>query len=285
MFDWDNMRYFAVFAREKSLSATARQLKVDHATVARRIAALEAALNLKLVDRRARAYVLTVDGERIAALGIQMEEQAFAVRRAARAGQQSLTGEVSISAPPTMATALIAPRLDRLRHQYPGIHIRLIGETRMASLLRQEADLAVRLGRPAEEALVARKIGSVAFALYASPAYLALHLPEAFVFIAYDGGMEDSVQQRWLKASAGTRAIALRANNLETQWAAARAGVGIALLPHFLGDRDNSLQRLAVDDPDRVQEVWLIVHDDLRNAPAVRVVMDFLVDCYSKESG
>lgn len=285
MFDWDNMRYFAVFARAKSLSATARQLKVDHATVARRIAALETSLNLKLVDRRGRAYVLTADGERIAALGIQMEDQAFAVRRVAQAGQQSLAGEVSISAPPAMATALIAPQLDRLRHRHPGIHIRLIGETREASLPRQEADLAIRLGRPAEETLVARKIGSVAFALYASPAYLALHVAEAFVFIAYDDSMENSAQQRWLKASAGTRAIVLRANNLETQWAAACAGVGIALLPHFLGDRDSGLQRLTVDNQDRVQEVWLIVHDDLRKAPAVRAVMDFLVDCYAKEPG
>lgn len=59
MFDWDNMRYFAIFARERSLSAAARQLKVDHATIARRIAALEVSLNLKLVDRRPRSYVLT----------------------------------------------------------------------------------------------------------------------------------------------------------------------------------------------------------------------------------
>ena len=102
MFDWEDLRYFATFAREKSLSAAARHLKVDHATVARRIASLESALNLKLVDRRPRSYDLTANGERIAALGSKMEDEAFAVGRAAMAGQMGLTGEVSVSAPPTM---------------------------------------------------------------------------------------------------------------------------------------------------------------------------------------
>jgi len=281
MFDWDNMRYFAIFARERSLSAAARQLKVDHATIARRIAALEISLNLKLVDRRPRSYVLTVDGERIAALGARMEDEAFAVGRAAKAGQQVIAGEISISAPPAMATALIAPRLGKLRQQYPGIHIRLIGETRIASLHR-EADLAVRLSRPAEAELVTRKIGTVAFSLYASPAYLNLHSPEDFVFIAYDDSMEDSAQQCWLKKNAGTRPIVLRTNNLETQRAAAYASVGIAALPYFLGDRDDGLQRLEMDDEGLTRDVWLAVHGDLRNTPAVRAAMDFLVDCFSQ---
>ena len=279
MFDWDNMRYFAIFARERSLSAAARQLKVDHATIARRIAALEVSLNLKLVDRRPRSYVLTVDGERIAALGSRMENEACAVSRAAKAGQQAIAGEIAISAPPAMATALIAPRLAQLRQQYPGIHIRLIGETRMASLHR-EADLAIRLSRPTEAELVTRKIGVVAFSLYASPAYLDLHSSENFEFIAYDDSMEDSAQQRWLRKNAGTRPIVLRTNNLETQKAAARASMGIAALPYFLGDKDDGLQRLESDEEELTRDVWLAVHGDLRNTPAVRATMDFLIGCF-----
>ncbi len=279
MFDWDDMRYFAIFAREKSLSAAARQLKVDHATIARRIAALEASLNLKLVDRRPRSYVLTVEGERIAALGARMEDEAFAVGRAAKAGQQVMTGEISISAPPVMATALIAPRLGKLHQQYPGIHIRLIGETRIVSLHR-EADLAIRLSRPTEAELVTRKIGAISFSLYASPAYLDLHSSEDFEFIAYDDSMEDSAQQRWLRKNAGTRPIVLRTNNLETQKAAARASLGIAALPYFLGDKDDGLQRLECGEEELTHNVWLAVHSDLRNTPAVRATMDFLIGCF-----
>src|SRR6266571_2093242 len=87
MFDWEDLRHFTVFAQEVSLSAAARQLKVDHATVARRVAALEKGLGLKLVERRPRAYFLTPDGERIAALGRRMQLESFAVQRTASAGQ------------------------------------------------------------------------------------------------------------------------------------------------------------------------------------------------------
>jgi len=127
MFDWEDLRHFTVFAQEVSLSAAARQLKVDHATVARRVAALEKGLGLKLVERRPRAYFLTPDGERIAELGRRMELESFAVQRTASAGQSGIAGEVAVTAPPAMAAALIAPRLGRLREQYPGLRMQLSG--------------------------------------------------------------------------------------------------------------------------------------------------------------
>ncbi|WP_224360291.1 LysR family transcriptional regulator [Hyalangium versicolor] len=278
MFDWEDLHHFAALAREGSLSAAARRLYVDHATVARRVSALETSLALKLVDRRPRSYVLTVDGERIAALAARMEEQAFTIGRAARA-VQGLAGEVTISAPPTMSATLIAPRLRELRRLHPALHVRLLGEKRFASLSRREADIAVRLSRPAEKALVARKIGSFSFSLYASPGYLAEHSAETYEFIAYDEGLDDVPQQQWLKAIAGTRPIVLRMNDLEGQRAAARAGVGIAALPHFLGDGDSGLQRVDVESKPVSRDVWLVVHRDLRRAPPVRAVMAFLEDC------
>lgn len=279
MFDWEDLRHFAVFARQGTLSAAARELKVDHATVARRLAALEAALTLALVDRRPRAYVLTEDGARLAALAQGMEEAAFAVGRAARAARPGLAGEVTISAPPSMATMLIAPRLGELRARHPDIHVRLIGEKRSASLSRREADLAVRLTRPSEKQLVARKIGSLAFALYGAPAYLAQRAPAAYEFIAYDEGSDDLPQQRWLLAHAGTRRIVLRTNDLEAQAASVAAGVGLALLPRFIGDRHDGLQRIDLEGKPVSREIWLVVHTDLRRAPPVRAVMDFVAAC------
>lgn len=284
MFDWEDLRYFAVFAREKSLSAAARQLKVDHATIARRISALETALNLKLVDRRPRSYILTENGQRIAALGAKMEDEAFAVGRAAMAGQLDLTGEVSISAPPTMANTLIAPHLGILRRQFPGIHIRLIGETRIASLLHRESDIAVRMIQPTENSLVARKVGTASFSMYASPEYLATTLPENYSFIAFDRSMENLLQQQWLKTYAANRPIVLRTYDLETQRIAALQGIGIAALPHYVARREPSLVRLNVDSNMLANDIWLVVHDDLRNVPAVRAVMDFLVECFRIEN-
>lgn len=279
MLNWDDLRHFVALAREGTLSAAARALDVDHVTVARRIAALEAASGLKLVDRRTRLYHLTADGERIAALAFHMEEAAFAVERAVRAAEPGLAGEVSISAPPSLANALIAPRLIELRRQHPGIRIILIGEKRSASLGRREADLALRLSRPTEPGLVARKIGQFGFSLYGAPNYLKETPPQAFAFIAYDASMDEAPQQRWLRAVAGQRDIVLRTGDLENQAAAARAGVGLAALPHFLGDRDPKLVRYKTRTAEVARDVWLVVHRDLRRAPAIRTVMEFLARC------
>ncbi|HSI44511.1 MAG TPA: LysR family transcriptional regulator [Methylotenera sp.] len=284
MFDWEDLRYFTVFAREKSLSAAARHLKVDHATIARRINSLETSLNLKLVDRRPRSYILSENGKLIAELGTKMEDEAFAIDRAAMAGHLDLTGEVSISAPPTMANALIAPHLGKLRAQFPGIHIRLIGESRIASLGQRESDIAVRMVRPTENNLVALKIGSISFAMYASTHYLATTSPENYTFIAFDRSMENLIQQKWLLEYAASRPVVLRTYDLETQRIAALQGMGIAALPYYVANRTIGLEKLDIDNTSIASDVWLVVHDDIRNVPVVRAVMDFLSECFNIEN-
>jgi DNA-binding transcriptional LysR family regulator len=210
-----------------------------------------------------------------------MLEQAFTVDRAARAARPTLAGTVSVSAPPTLASTLIAPRLGTLRAEYPDIHIRLIGEKRSASLSRREADIAIRLSRPTERRLVARRIGSIAFGLYASAEYLSKHSAKDFEFIAYDETSEDLPQQRWLKMQTGDRPVVLRTSELEAQQAAARAGVGVAALPRFLGERDSQLVRTNIGSTSIVREIWLVVHRDMRRAASVRAVMQFLTECFA----
>lgn len=285
MFDWEDLRVFSVFAQEGSLSGAARRIKVDHVTVARRIASLEDALTLKLVDRRKRAYLLTGEGERIAALGARMEQESLAVERMAAAGQTGVSGDVTISAPPVMAAAKIAPRLGALRSLHPELRVCLTGATRMASLTRREADLVVRLSRPTEGQLVVRKLGTVVFCLYGAAGYVESVAPSDFGFIAYDDSMEGSPQQDWLKKQAGIRPVVMISNDLEIQAAAARAGVGIAALPTFMGERDATLKRVQCKGKRLEREIWLAVHPDIRRAPRIQAVMQFLGDCFLKGVG
>ncbi|MGY3237407.1 MULTISPECIES: LysR family transcriptional regulator [unclassified Bradyrhizobium] len=277
--DWSDLQHFLALAREGTLSAAARSLDVDHVTVARRVAALEASTSLKLVDRRPRSYELTEDGKRLAEIGAPMAETAFAVERAALASKSEIGGEITISAPPSLANLLIAPRLVRLRQQHPGIRIKLIGEKRTASLNRREADLALRLSRPTEPGLVARKVGYFEFALYGSPDYLKATPAHAFAFVAYDSSMDEVPQQRWLMRFAGTREIVLRTNDLENQAAAARTGIGLAALPKFLGEPDPRLERHDVAGRPVGREIWLVLHRDLRRTPAIRAVASFIESC------
>ncbi|HEY4242324.1 MAG TPA: LysR substrate-binding domain-containing protein [Kofleriaceae bacterium] len=278
-FAWDDARHFAALAAAGSLSAAAKALGVDHVTVARRVRALEAALGLALVDRRARVPVLTADGERIAALVEEMAQAADGVARAASSASPAIAGTVSVSAPPTLLTALVAPGLADFRARYPALRLRLSGDKRVASLARREADVALRLVRPTSGDLVAQRVGRFAFGLYGERGYVARHPAAAHEFIAFDAASEHLPQHAWLLAHAGARPIAIRTNDFDSQIAAARAGAGIAALPDYAARREPSLVAVRTRQKPLVRDLWLVVHADLRAAARIRAVMAYLVAC------
>ena len=274
MLDWQDLRFFAAFAEAGSLSAAARGTGVEHATIARRVAALEDATGLKLVDRRGRRLSLTGDGQRLAAIAARMGEEALAIERIR--GAAGFDVEVTVSMPPSYGLHVLVPRLARLALSRPGLRLRVIGETRYASLDKREADIAVRLGRPERGDLTARRIGEVVLRLYANPDYLMAVAPEEWAIIAYDEAMEEAPQQRWLKDRAAGRPIAIRASSLEMQAEFARAGCGVAMLPDVVVANEPLLVPVEPDAAPFVREVWLVVHSDMKDAPAVRAVIDAL---------
>ncbi|OLP58692.1 LysR family transcriptional regulator [Xaviernesmea oryzae] len=271
--NWDDLRHFGTLAKAGSLSAAARLLGVEHATVARRIAALEADLGLTLVDRRGRRWSLTDDGRHMAAIAERMEKEAASVRRAAEGARLTLTGTVTISAPPALAAIRLAGPLTALQARHPGLMIRLIGEARSASLTHSEADLAIRLSRPDDPDLTRVKLGMMAFHLYASPAYLAAHPEPTWRFIGNEGPMAGAPQQEALQAYAAGRPLALTASSVEIQHRAALAGAGIAALPDFIAADDPGLVRLMPDKPLVLRDIYLVVHSDLKRAAPVKAVM------------
>lgn len=249
---------------------------VEHATIARRVARLEQETGLKLVDRRGRRILLTIDGEKIAAIARTMEEKALAVERARVGRQPSLTAEVTISAPPAYAAARLAGPLAALRKDHPGIRVRVIGEKRHASLDRREADIAIRLSRPTVGDLTAVKIGESELRLYGSPSYLAAIQATAWEFVAYDETMDAAPQQAKLLALLDGRSIGLRASTLEMQMAFILAGGGVGMLPDFVAAGQDGLMEADPSDRPLTREIWLIVHTDMKDAPAIRAVMNCL---------
>ncbi len=274
--DWEHLRHFSAFAQHGSLAAAARLLGVEHATVARRIAALEAALEVKLVDRRGRRITLTAEGEAIAAIAGRMGADAEAVRRAAAGTRADLSGRVVVSAPPAFAAARLAGPLAVLQRQHPKLVVQVIGETRNAALERREADIAVRLSRPETGDYSIVRLGQMAFRLYAGPAYLAATPAEDWVFIGYGPVLSRVPQEDWLSTQAGSRPFAFTATTAEIQLAAARAGAGIAALPDFLAEGHPDLVRVRPEDPPFLRDLWLVVHSDLKDAAPVRAVVETL---------
>ena len=275
MFDWEDMRHFIALAETGTLSGAARTLKVDHATVGRRVSALEEVFDTALIERLPKRWVLTEAGRTVSALAQGMQAQAHALERAVKAQHSPLSGVVTLTTPPTFANHFLAPRLPILRRLYPDLHLTLLGQQAVASLSQQEADIAVRITRPKEVSSVARKIGAMEFALYAAPGYADRPAAE-WQFIAYDTTLDHVLEQRWLMACAGNRPIVFRANDLACQAAAARAGVGIAALPCFLAYQDAGLASVAVGLTRIARDIYLVVHSDLRRMPAVRAVLDFV---------
>jgi DNA-binding transcriptional LysR family regulator len=280
--DWGDLKFFAELARGGSLSATARRLKVDHSTVARRVAALEGALGVRLFDRLPRGYALTAEGERVAELTGRLEDDIFAILRLTRGQQGALTGTVRISAPPVFASHFIAARLGPLRAAHPGIVVELIGDSHPVSLTRRDADIALRLARPEDGALVARKLATMRYALYGARSYVAARPPAEWDYLGYDESLEHVPQQRWVLGLAGERKLALRANDLSSLHNAVKAGLGVAALPMFLAGQDRTLVRLPPDGRTADREIWLLVHDDLRRSARVRAVMDHLIEMIEK---
>ncbi len=273
--DWDDLRHFLALAQAGTFLGAARQIGVEHATISRRVAALEKGLDRKLVDRRGRRVILTADGEQIARHAALVAQQMAVIEQLGRASATETRGHVRISAPPALSSVLLAKPVAAIRRAHPGVEITLVGEKRLASLNRREADIAVRMSRPEDGDYAITKVGQMAFHLYASKAYLET-VPEAqWTFIGYDEGMNASPQQLRLLELAAGRPIAIRSSVLEFQAAAARLGGGVVLLPDFAVADADDLRRIE-DEAPLTREVWLVVHAEIKDVPAVRVVMEGL---------
>lgn len=268
--DWNDLRYALALARHGSLSATARLLKVNHATVARRIAALENSLGIVLFERRARGYRPTAQAMPVLQAAEQVEAPLLRLGRLADSERgQQIEGNVRVTCTEGIASHCIAPQLAALRQRWPGLQIEIAVEHRSLSLARREADIAIRWARPQSGELYASRLGNVPYRLYRSP--LA---SDHSVVAAFDESLPDLPETRWLAKQKNLRP-AIRSNSMLPLVAAARAGACAVLLPEFIGRQFPEL----VAEPDRPpvsRELWLVLHRDLRKTPRVRIVADFL---------
>ena len=276
--NWDDLHVLAVLEREGSLAGAARALGVNHATVSRRIGALEKALGHALVHRLARSTPLTEKGIEIAAVARDMESGAQQIERISHAAQGTLTGRVRLTAPPVLVSEIIIPALRVLRSEHPGLQIVLSANSHIASLDSGQADLAVRMVEPQGRQNIIRRIGSVEFALYATPEIARLP-PQQWRFIAFDETLAHVPQQRWLEEFAGDRPLDLLTGDFHSQFAAAKAGLGVALLPSIMATPCKELVRVIAKQPE-ARPVWMVIHADLKHAPAVRAVADMLATAF-----
>ena len=276
--DWDDVRVFLAVAREGSLSAAARRLGINHATVSRRLINLERRTGSPpLFERRRSGYVMTATGERAFAEAQAMEAAADGFRLGIQAGEE-LSGPVRVSATATFAEQLLVAPLAALAAEQPRLEIDLSAEDRNVSLARGEADIAVRLGRPLSGDALARAVATVTYQLYASSDYLAAIPQSLRRLIGYSESVSAGAPGvRRLEELAGDTGFAMRCPTLRSQADAAAAGAGMALLPLYLAESDSRLTRASPQsEPAWQPSVWLVVRSDVRRVRRVRFVADRL---------
>lgn len=283
--NWDDLRFFLAVARSGSLKGAARVLSVDPTTVGRRISTLESELRTKLFVRTPEQLELTAAGRALLERAERIEAEVLACERELSGLDPSISGPLRVTAADGFVNYLLLPALEELRREHPGLTLDLCADTRMRDLSRREADLAIRLGRPREPALIARRIGKVHFGLYASAHYLdrkgaprnssALGSHD---FIGFDASLDAIPQVKWLHRTVPSAHYVLRTNNTTTQTLAASLGHGLVLLPSFVAQRDPRLRRLLPRLQCPSRELWGVTHADLKDNARVKVFLQFVSD-------
>ncbi|WP_329741156.1 LysR family transcriptional regulator [Dyella sp. A6] len=279
---WELYRSFLAVAREGSLSAAARMLGMTQPSVGRHIRQLEVALGVALFTRSPRGLALTELGDELAAHAQSMDAASAALRRAASGSRQDVRGVVRISCSDVVGAEVLPPMLVTLRKRYPGIVIELSPSNRVEDLLRKDADIAVRMVRPTQGALVARRVGSIPLGLYAHRRYLKAHgRPQKVGELAQHAIIGFDHETPALRAIRhrlpfGREHFALRTDSDLTQLAALRAGFGIGVCQCAIARRDRQLERLLPDAFELELDTWLVMHEDLRTSHRVRAVYDHL---------
>lgn len=281
--DWERHRAFLAVLREGSLSGAARRLGLAQPTVRGRIADLERGLGVTLFTR-APDGVIPTD----AALGLRqhaeaMEIAAAAFARGATQGAE-VAGLVRVSASDVIAVEVLPPILAELRRRHPRLVVALSPSNRAEDLLRREADVAVRMVRPQQGALVAKQIGAIELGLFAHQ-YLLTGRPlpttiDEAVAIGMVGVETDNDVVRALRAAGIPlldKDFAFRSDSDLAHVAAIRAGVGAGLCQVALAQRDPKLVRLLPDQISFPLHTWVVMHEDLRTSAPVRAVFDALV--------
>lgn len=276
--DWDGLRYFLALARAGTLSGAARELRVEHTTIARRINALEQELGSTLFLRNPRGYVPTSVGEALMEAAASIDVQVDRVLRIAHGQDVEMQGSVRVATADLLATHVIVPALPGLLRKHPELRVEVVSDTRQHDLSRREADLALRLGSSNDERLIAKKLGRLGFGLYAARAKRQKSDWRRANYVAFDESVGQLPHEDWLREHAPDACIVLRANRQQTLIEAVRRGIGLGILPCVAADADRSLVRLKGPEQVFSRDIALLVHADLRHARRVRAVMDAIAE-------
>jgi DNA-binding transcriptional LysR family regulator len=278
--DWNDARHALAVYRKGSLGRAARALGVDQTTVGRRVAALERELGCRLFDRRPEGYRLALSAEALLPALELLEAAALELESRASGRDRRPEGPVRLAASEGFGARFLPPRLAPFLAAHPRVAVSLVTETRTADVLRGEADLAVRLSSTSAPDLLVRKVAELGYGLYAAPAVARFR--EAPV-VLFDERLEEMPEARWIAQWSRGRRVALRVNSQTALLHAARAGLGLVVLPCFVAEAEPGLDRLLGPDEVLRRPISLVMHRDQVGAARTTALRDHLAQVFAAE--
>lgn len=286
--DWSDVRYFLETVRSGSARATAQKLNISHSTVSRRIESLESSLNTRLFNRDVSGYKLTNEGETLVGFAEQAEHSLIQAEQLLKGKDGMLRGEIRLTTADAIANHLLMDEIASFTRSYPEIDVEVVLSSQVIDLNEHTVDLALRI-LPNDimppEPLIGRMVAKIATLYYASPDYLQEYDPWAANTQAkLIGWGELGRYPDWVRDSPLAHlSTVCRLNHSAMQVEAAIAGVGIARLPCFIGDRTPGLTRVSGIEVEVKNDLWMLSHPDKRDVARLRAFKEVLVAMFERK--
>ena len=284
--NWDDYRYFLAISRKRSLTAASRSLGVSQPTVSRRLQALERTLQVRLFNRTRSGYELTQEGSELLETASHIEEQLEQVDRKIFGKDLELKGELRVTCTDFFLDGYLAPHAWKFLKDNPGIDFSIACTQSVLSLSRRDADIALRFTQKPADTLAGRCLTKVHYAAYASNQSAKTRFKADSRDQWHWIGLQDDFYNRMLFGSTfPTGQFKHRVDSMSALHSMARSGLGIALLPCYVGDRDAKLRRVDPEPyPESTLELWLLYHPDIRKMQRVQLFAEYIGDQILKDS-
>lgn len=288
---WDDLRVFLEVARQGSVHAAAKRLKLDHSTVCRRIDKLESLLSVKLLDRTRKGIVVREEAQNLLKHIEQMDVHAASLEDAVTRETSDVVQIVRVATMEGIASRYLARRLAALSQFAPNVKLELVSIAQAVDLSRKEADIFLSFFNPNAPGLKSTLFSTFNLHLYCSPEYIRHHgLPKNrddlknHVFVGYIEDLLAINAVKWLDDVISAPKMSFHSNSIIAQCSAAVSGLGIALLPTFVGTGVAELQRILPDQVTTSREVWVSVRTEQGHSARVKGVMQFLKYIFERDA-
>ncbi|MDA5093113.1 LysR family transcriptional regulator [Aliiroseovarius sp. KMU-50] len=267
--NWDDIKFVLAVADEGSLNAAAQQLGVTHATVMRRVAAFERRCGRPLFQKSLAGYSVLPEAEAILTAARNVEDAIYSVDRAVHGTDETLSGTVRVASTDSLCQLILPPIIKTIKETYPELSISLLSANTYHDLSRLAADIAIRPTMRLEEGLEGKTVGELRFGIYSAD-------PNTKLWIGLSGGLARSAPAKWMSNNIPPENISCEADSFLVVQEMVASGLGKAILPCFLGDPDQRLQRFHVKMPPLVVPVWSAIQAEVSSNVRIQLVRNLI---------